>query len=740
MSMLRTIRGLPNRYGERRLVLGLLVVTVITVLVWDALGIRRLRADAIRTMETDLVSEELGEALEETEGAIENAAGDLLTIVNTSSIQRAATNDAEEPYETSLLASLPSLEPLMRATVQSKDHQRIRLFDSAGVELLDVVGEPSSASPEAETLADWWASDPASPDHDDVAQWIHLTTFHAPEGGSSSSAPDVSLGFWISVVDHSGRVVGTILLETDARALLDDLSEARADTNFFLVNSHGEVLATQSAQSSSSEDFAYAPLAAEASAASSIRAVHTSDQFVGLGYLPLEGYSLHARWLLVATSANPGAPLAPIVELVGLSLLMVIGAAALAYWLVILVERSRDGEQRYRALVERSPDGTMLLVGEDIMFVNLAAALLFGASGPSEIEGRSATPFVHPDSLHQIGAIRDAARIGSDQLFQMDIVALDGSRRTVESIGIESLFNNQPALQVVFRDVTERVKLESQLIQAQKLESIGQLAAGIAHEINTPTQFVGDNARFLRDAFEDLRPLHESHAHLLAAAVETGMVSPELVAAAQEAVERSDIEYLTEEIPSAIDQTLEGIDRVATIVRAMKDFSHPGSGSKELTDLNRALESTATVARNEWKYAADLSFDFEEDLPPVPCLIGELNQAFLNIIINAAHAIEEKTDGQTKGLISVATASIDDSVEVRITDTGGGIPEDIRARIFDPFFTTKTVGRGTGQGLAIARSVIVDKHGGTLTVDSEPGAGTTFTIRLPYREVAAEAA
>ena len=250
---------------------------------------------------------------------------------------------------------------------------------------------------------------------------------------------------------------------------------------------------------------------------------------------------------------------------------------------------------------------------------------------------------------------------------------------------------------------------------------------------------MGDNVRFLRDAFADLQPLHESHAQLLQAA-EASDIPTELVTRARDAVAQSDIEYLGTEIPSAIEQTLEGVERVATIVRAMKEFSHPGSGTKEATDLNQALASTATVARNEWKYVADLQLDLSPDLPPVPCLAGELNQAFLNIIINAAHAIEESTGGRTKGAIVVSTALSGDWVEVRISDNGSGIPDEVRERIFDPFFTTKAVGRGTGQGLSIARSVIADKHGGTLTVDSEPGNGTTFIIRLPLRDGAVEAA
>ena len=286
---------------------------------------------------------------------------------------------------------------------------------------------------------------------------------------------------------------------------------------------------------------------------------------------------------------------------------------------------------------------------------------------------------------------------------------------------------------LIAADVTERRKLEAQQAQRQKMESIGHLAAGVAHEINTPIQYVGDNTRFLQQCFEDLAPIWDVFERLVEAA-ERGAVTPQLAAEARSVAEKADLDYLREETPLAISQSLEGIGRVAQIVKAMKEFSHPGGEEKTLLDLNRALESTLTVARNEWKYVADLETDLAADLPPVPCLPGDLNQVFLNIIVNAAHAISDVvgTDGADgKGVIRVVTRAVNGHVEVRISDTGGGIPPDIRARIFDPFFTTKEVGRGTGQGLAISHVVVVDKHGGSISVESEVGRGTTFTVRLP---------
>jgi PAS domain S-box-containing protein len=280
-------------------------------------------------------------------------------------------------------------------------------------------------------------------------------------------------------------------------------------------------------------------------------------------------------------------------------------------------------------------------------------------------------------------------------------------------------------------DITERRALEAQLRQAQKLESIGQLAAGIAHEINTPTQFVGDNIRFLQDVFQDLRQVGETFLRLLQAAQE-GKISPVILAEVDAVVQRADIKYLLEEIPRAIQQSLDGIARVTKIVRSMKDFAHPDLAEKIMADLNKAIESTITVARNEWKYVAEMVLDLDPSLPLVPCVVGDFNQVILNLVINAAHAIGEKVrDAGGKGTITIQTRKVDNWAEVRVNDTGTGIEERHRSRIFDPFFTTKEVGKGTGQGLTISHAIIVEKHQGTISFETQLGKGTTFIIRLP---------
>lgn len=279
-------------------------------------------------------------------------------------------------------------------------------------------------------------------------------------------------------------------------------------------------------------------------------------------------------------------------------------------------------------------------------------------------------------------------------------------------------------------DVTDRNALEEQLRQAQKLESIGQLAAGIAHEINTPTQYIGDNVRFLKDAFQDLNPTLQQLQRL---ASEGKAPVPEDLQTLVDQTAKFDTAYLAEEIPKAIDQTLDGVERVATLVKAMKEFSHPGSKEKSPQDLNQAIQSTITISRNEWKYVADVETKCDDSLPLVPCHLGELNQVFLNIIVNAAHSISDvvAAAGGGKGKITIQTINQEEYAEIRIQDTGTGIPEKVRARIFDPFFTTKRVGKGTGQGLAIARSVVVDKHGGTIHFETCDGEGATFIIRIP---------
>lgn len=291
--------------------------------------------------------------------------------------------------------------------------------------------------------------------------------------------------------------------------------------------------------------------------------------------------------------------------------------------------------------------------------------------------------------------------------------------------------NSKLSVLLVGADITAKKDMEKQLLHAQKLESIGQLSAGIAHEINTPIQYVGDNINFLSDSFSELASLVEDIKQMAAAAKENSQ-EPDMSKKILAAMETTDIDYLLEEIPAAIAQSKEGVFRVSKIVNAMKEFSH-GSDNKVNADINRAINSTIIVAQSEWKNVAQIETTFEENLPMVPCFLSEVNQVILNMIINAVHAIEDTLADkhQTQGLIKIATRTLNDSVEISISDSGSGIPEAIKNRVFDPFFTTKEVGKGSGQGLSIAYDVITRKHGGTISVNSRHGEGTTFIISLP---------
>ena len=284
----------------------------------------------------------------------------------------------------------------------------------------------------------------------------------------------------------------------------------------------------------------------------------------------------------------------------------------------------------------------------------------------------------------------------------------------------------------------ERIKMEAQLRQAQKLESVGQLAAGIAHEINTPAQFVSDNIKFIIDSFNDLKALQHLYDEL--SELQTG--SPEFEQKSEQIREHKkaiDLDFLLEDIPEALTQSFDGITRISSIVKAMKEFSHPGSDSMETIDINHAIDNTITVARNEWRYVAEIEKDFDCELPLVECLPGEFNQVILNMVVNAAQAINEQqtiNKDASMGRIRIKTFRNDQKVCIHISDNGAGINKDKIERIFDPFFTTKEVGKGTGQGLAIAYSVIVDKHKGNIDVTSTEGEGTTFMLEIPLKQTA----
>ncbi|MBT8138736.1 MAG: PAS domain S-box protein [Gammaproteobacteria bacterium] len=380
-------------------------------------------------------------------------------------------------------------------------------------------------------------------------------------------------------------------------------------------------------------------------------------------------------------------------------------------------------EAFFRAITETAPDPIILIDSNlRIRFVNKATDQLLKADEDG-VTGQNLSSY-----LPEAASLDDLLRLSSTEIrgrcADKTELELRISIKKIESAADEERYV------CILHDLTSQKSLEKELSQAQKLESVGQLAAGIAHEINTPAQFISDNLIFLQESIEELFDFIRECKDI-ADSKTADSTKDDL----QNAIDGADLDYLIEEVPSAINQSSDGIKRIATIVRAMKDYSHPGS-SLELSDLNAALQSTLTVSRGEWKYCAEIETSFDEDLPLVPCVVSDINQVALNIIVNAAHAIEDRFSGQdeTMGKITISTKSDGDNVVIQISDNGNGMPEEIRNRIFDPFFTTKKVGKGTGQGLSIAYKLIVDKHSGHVDVTSEPGKGTTFTISLPLKQ------
>jgi signal transduction histidine kinase len=344
---------------------------------------------------------------------------------------------------------------------------------------------------------------------------------------------------------------------------------------------------------------------------------------------------------------------------------------------------------------------------------------------------------VFPRGINQeIRQLFDDCKVGPFE-FVAPLCQRSDRRTEVRWTGTCELVSGAKYLRGLMLNITELRRLGRELAASQKLESVGRLAAGVAHEINTPVQFVSDNVQFVRSSLTDIDGVIGAYRHLLKAA----QSGENVAAAANSAVAAetsADLDYFMKQAPLALDGSLEGLGRIATIVRSMKEFAHPDQTDKTPADLNQAIRSTLVIANNEYKYVAELETHFGE-LPPVLCHVGEINQVILNLIVNATHAISDvvKDTGHI-GKITVRTRLDGDHVEISVQDTGAGIPVAVRDKLFEPFFTTKEVGKGTGQGLALARSVIVNKHAGTLRFESECGKGTTFFIRLPIKAAIGE--
>ncbi|MFQ3276781.1 MAG: two-component system NtrC family sensor kinase [Colwellia sp.] len=395
---------------------------------------------------------------------------------------------------------------------------------------------------------------------------------------------------------------------------------------------------------------------------------------------------------------------------------------------------AKESAIRENDIVQHLPDGLLIINSTgSIVSVNNTAQSMFNMTQSAMIQLKieELIPSITYSKL-----VDDVVLY--DNLLSGQIILIEGIKKNGEPFPIEAHFSKmtlvidfQVMLSCVMRDITERVQLEKQLNQANKLESIGQLAAGIAHEINTPTQYVTDNTTFLKRVFASCVDVIQLSQSLCNKSVKD--ITEEDLTKIKTLITETDIEFILAEIPTAITQSLEGLHRISTIVKAMKSFSYPSKGEMQLTSIPGAIETTVTVARNEWRYIAVLETQFDDDLPEIMCIRDELNQVFLNIIVNAAHAIEDSkiNDAQQNGKIEIVVSKQDDDIIIKITDNGKGMPPEIRERIFDPFYTTKGVNKGTGQGLNLAYAVIVDRHNGSIHACSEVGVGTTFVISLP---------
>ncbi|HET7506268.1 MAG TPA: ATP-binding protein [Kofleriaceae bacterium] len=452
-------------------------------------------------------------------------------------------------------------------------------------------------------------------------------------------------------------------------------------------------------------------------------------------------------YFVLELSGHTPAPEVPARWVPTLELMVAAGLVGLIALLAWLYESNKDhmlselraaGDQvaqardQYRALVESTRTIPWELDPGPVRFtyVGPQAVALLGCPVDDWLRGDFLTRRVHPDDrspafdAHWQCSGHDASHPDIEFRLRRE----DGRWAWVRSI--ISTSSNPQTVRGILLDVTQRRALELELQQAQKLESIGRLAAGVAHEINTPVQFVSDSVQFLQQSYSDLFPLLERYQRLRGAAASI----PALAAAASEvgsAEADADLSYLAEHIPKAAERAMDGLARVATIVRSMKQFARADASDKAPADLNQALAATLVIARHEYCAVADIDLQLA-DLPLVVCHLGQLNQVFLNLIVNAAHSIAELAQRSPgRGRITVSSRQDGDRVKISIADTGAGIPSAIQHRVFEPFFTTKGVGKGTGQGLSIARGIVVDKHGGSLTFESEPDHGTIFTVALP---------
>ncbi|MBE2189990.1 MAG: PAS domain S-box protein [Desulfobulbaceae bacterium] len=301
------------------------------------------------------------------------------------------------------------------------------------------------------------------------------------------------------------------------------------------------------------------------------------------------------------------------------------------------------------------------------------------------------------------------------------------------SIYAQSEENSYNNFYVIFKeDISEKIKIENQRTISKKMESIGHLAAGIAHEINSPLQFVNDSIYFLDISFTDMIEYIktiEEYFKSNAGSIENYV---ELNNSLQALKDNLDLEFVLSEVPEAFVRISNGLGRVNKIITAMKRFTHSSQNEKSMVDINQEIEMATILTKNEWKYVAEMKLNLAEELPMIFCRVDEINQVLINLIVNASHAIADKKEmTETDGTITIATSIEGNDCKITISDTGKGILPENMDRVFDPFFTTKDPGKGTGQGLSLSHDIIVNKHGGQIYIESDFGHGTTVTVKIP---------
>ena len=382
-----------------------------------------------------------------------------------------------------------------------------------------------------------------------------------------------------------------------------------------------------------------------------------------------------------------------------------------------------------QSVLDSAMDGILTISLDGIIdTANVSAGRIFNTT-PADLKGRNAIELIVTETKDlPTRANRYFSDICNERRPTIEATGLrnDGSRIELELSASYGEVDGDAVVIWVLRDISCLRTIKRQSDLNERMAGIGQLAAGIAHEINTPIQFVHENTKFFNDAFkaiDETLKLYEQHCSL----------TPDLKSEIEKVCPASQLQFFRGEIETALSETLAGTQRIAKIVSAVKEFSHPGSAEKVLIDLNRAIESAATVTTNHWKLVADVDFHLNSDVPRLKCLPSQVSQVLVNLIVNAADAIQDqnKKIGRKRGSIVLSTGFDSDSIFFSVEDTGTGIDQENLQKIFLPFFTTKPVGKGTGQGLSITHSIIVENHGGRVDVKSDVGVGTSFTVHFP---------